>query len=171
MYKQEQETNETGKIMIDPKKFINSLPITEQQKMALCVVVSSTSTDIASSLIDTILSAASIKDIELNKVINDSIDDIRDELYQQLLDTDRDNEDQYMKVIPADDMNKSNLSGEIIDIFEDFLDDKGIELDNPEKSEDEDLENAAIIYGSDYTKLQDSIEELIDNWAESRPII
>lgn len=45
-------------------------------------------------------------------------------------------------------MNKPELIGNIIDIFEDFLDDKGIIIPNPEKDEDPelDMESPANIY-------------------------
>lgn len=51
--------------------------------------------------------------------------------------------------------------GQIIDIFEDFLEEKGIEIQNDEK---EDSENPAIIYGTDYGDLSDSIENLMMSW-------
>ena len=51
--------------------------------------------------------------------------------------------------------------GQIIDLFEDFLEEKGIVIPNPEKDDDED---PAIIYGSDYGVLQDGIEEALKNW-------
>lgn len=53
------------------------------------------------------------------------------------------------------------LLGEIIDIFEDFLEDKEIDIENEEKK---DSENPAIIYGSDYGKLQSEIEDLLIGW-------
>lgn len=60
----------------------------------------------------------------------------------------------------------AELKGQIIDIFEDFLTEKGIEIPNPEKEEDENLEpdEAAIIYGSDYDWLGDKIEQIIAGW-------
>lgn len=54
--------------------------------------------------------------------------------------------------------------GQIIDIFEDFLEDHNVTLDNPEKEQDPD---AAIIYGSDYGDLYQEIEELLVNWSEA----
>ena len=48
--------------------------------------------------------------------------------------------------------------GCIIDVFEDFLTEKGIEIQNDEKEEDED---AAIIYGTDYDNLESSLESLL----------
>ena len=49
----------------------------------------------------------------------------------------------------VNEMNKPELIGNIIDIFEDFLDDKGIIIPNPEKDEDPELdaESSANIYG------------------------
>ena len=52
--------------------------------------------------------------------------------------------------------------GQIIDIFEDFLKEKNINIENPEKSEIED--NEAIIYGSDYDSLRDSLVSMMKAW-------
>ena len=62
--------------------------------------------------------------------------------------------------IPAEAM--PEFVGQIIDIFEDFLEEKGIAIPNPER--DEDPDNEAIIYGSDYGTLQDKIEDTLRNW-------
>ena len=51
--------------------------------------------------------------------------------------------------------------GQIIDIFEDFLEEKKIDIPNDEKDEDPD---AAIIYGTDYGSLQSSLEEMMIAW-------
>ena len=51
--------------------------------------------------------------------------------------------------------------GQIIDIFEDFLDEKKISLKNEEK---EDSESPANIYGTDYGEIQANIEDLLRNW-------
>lgn len=53
--------------------------------------------------------------------------------------------------------------GQIIDIFEDFLEVKGVQIPNYEKDQDPD---AAIIYGSDYGDLYGDIEGLLVNWSE-----
>lgn len=57
---------------------------------------------------------------------------------------------------------------EIIEHFENFLDMKGIELDNPEKQEavdaGEDEESIANIYGTDYGWLQSDIEASLKSW-------
>lgn len=48
--------------------------------------------------------------------------------------------------------------GSFIDIFEDFLEEKGIDIPNDEK---DDSDNPAIIYGTDYGNLSDQIESLL----------
>ena len=55
--------------------------------------------------------------------------------------------------------------GQIIDIFEDFLDRKGIIIENDEK-DDPSLEegSAANIYGTDYGDLQTDLEDMMVNW-------
>lgn len=64
-----------------------------------------------------------------------------------------------MAVISNEDT--SEFLGRIIDIFEDFLEEKGIDIDNPEKEEDDEV---AIIYGSDYGILQDQLKNLMKAW-------
>lgn len=67
-------------------------------------------------------------------------------------------------------MIKSNECGEfvgqIIDLFEDFLEKRGIDLNNPEQQEDPNLppDEMAIIYGSDYDVLQEGIEATLESW-------
>lgn len=61
----------------------------------------------------------------------------------------------------VDKNNTPEFLGRIIDIFEDFLEEKGIDIDNPEK---EDNDDAAIIYGSDYGILQDQLKDLMKAW-------
>ena len=61
----------------------------------------------------------------------------------------------------VDKNNTPEFLGLIIDIFEDFLEEKGIDIDNPEK---EDNDDAAIIYGSDYGILQDQLKDLMKAW-------
>ena len=51
--------------------------------------------------------------------------------------------------------------GQLIDIFEDFLEERNVVLENSEREEDED---AAIIYGTDYGELQSAIEFMLDAW-------
>lgn len=62
---------------------------------------------------------------------------------------------------PAEDT--TEFIGQIIDIFEDFLDEKGIVIVNPERDED-DEEMAANIYGSDYDRLSDEITDTLKRW-------
>lgn len=61
---------------------------------------------------------------------------------------------------------KTELIGGIIDIFEDFLDEKGVTLESPERDDEMELDgdNAANIYGSDYDSISDSLEALLRNW-------
>ena len=54
--------------------------------------------------------------------------------------------------------------GQIIDIFEDFLEEKGINIENDEKNDRDDPESAAIIYGTDYGQLQSDIESTLIGW-------
>ena len=61
-----------------------------------------------------------------------------------------------------------NTTQIIIDIFEDFLEEKGINIDNPEREGDED--NAAIIYGTDYGYLEVRIQEVLDKSKMYNPI-
>ena len=60
------------------------------------------------------------------------------------------------------------LVGQIIDIFEDFLEEKGIQIDNPEKEGavicGEHPDDLAIIYGTDYGELQSQIEDTLVRW-------
>lgn len=56
----------------------------------------------------------------------------------------------------------NELVGQIIDGFEDFLDRRGVVLDNDEKADDP--ECAANIYGTDYGELQTYIEDTLRNW-------
>lgn len=58
---------------------------------------------------------------------------------------------------------KEEFIGQIIDLFEDFLDEKNVKISNPEAVENGE-ENAAIIYGSDYDTLHDQIQSVLENW-------
>jgi len=57
-----------------------------------------------------------------------------------------------------------DMLGQIIEVFEDFLEEKGIDVPNDEKAEADDPESAAIIYGTDYGWLQTELEKLLVNW-------
>lgn len=75
------------------------------------------------------------------------------------------------KKITNDDL--PQFVSQIIDIFEDFLEEKGINIENPEKEEaiadGEDPESICILYGTDYGYLQSSIEEVLMNWKLAEP--
>ena len=58
--------------------------------------------------------------------------------------------------------NQSEFLGQIIDIFEDFLEDHNIDIPNEERDGDDD--NPAIIYSSDYDRLQNELLELMKAW-------
>ena len=58
--------------------------------------------------------------------------------------------------------NQSEFLGQIIDIFEDFLEDHNIDVPNEERDGDDD--NPAIIYGSDYDQIQNELLELMKAW-------
>lgn len=58
--------------------------------------------------------------------------------------------------------NQNELIGQIIDIFEDFLEDHNIDIPNEER--DGNTDEAAIIYGSDYGQLQEELLELMKAW-------
>ena len=56
---------------------------------------------------------------------------------------------------------RAEFVGSIIDIFEDFLDRKGVNIPNEDKK---DSESPAIIYGMDYGELQSAIESMMQHW-------
>ena len=59
----------------------------------------------------------------------------------------------------------NELVGQIIDIFEDFLSERHVIIENDERNDpDVDPEDAAIIYGSDYGELQTFIEDTFERW-------
>lgn len=68
------------------------------------------------------------------------------------------------KAAPVSSDEKAEFIGQLIDIFEDFLEEKGIDLPNEERDERDDPESAAIIYGTDYGILQSEIEETLKGW-------
>ena len=47
---------------------------------------------------------------------------------------------------------------DIIELFEDFLDDRGIKIENPEKEESE---NPSTIYGTDFGELFEGIKDIL----------
>ena len=52
--------------------------------------------------------------------------------------------------------------GQLIDVFEDFLEEKGVTFHNDEREDSGD--GAAIIYGTDYDKISNGIEETLIRW-------
>lgn len=62
---------------------------------------------------------------------------------------------------PLTQADKAELFGQIIDVFEDFLDEKNVTFENDER---EDSEDAAIIYGSDYDAIRQELENLLVAW-------
>lgn len=74
-------------------------------------------------------------------------------------------EEKLTKFFSLNELNdRKEFVGQLIDIFEDFLEKRHVVLDNPEKFEDEELEDAAIIFGSDFDELADRIEDTLQNW-------
>ena len=67
----------------------------------------------------------------------------------------------------------TQLTGKLIDIFEDFLERKGIKIENPEKEEavasGEDPGTIANLYGTDYGELESFIKETLINWELAEP--
>lgn len=56
--------------------------------------------------------------------------------------------------------NKTGFLGQLIDVVEDWLEEKGIDLPNEEKDE----LDSAIIYGSDYDKLQSGFNSIMESY-------
>ena len=61
-------------------------------------------------------------------------------------------------IISSED--KCEFIGQIVDIFEDFLEEKGINIPNDEREDN----NPAIIYGMDYGLLSEQIESTLRAW-------
>ena len=61
--------------------------------------------------------------------------------------------------------------GQIIDTFEDFLDDKDVIIPNEERDTDEDLdaEMSVNIYGADYDYISDELRKIFRRWNIIRP--
>ena len=56
---------------------------------------------------------------------------------------------------------REEFIGQIIDTFEDFLESKGVDIQNDEKEDDE---VHAILYGSDYDELRSELNRMMINW-------
>ena len=70
----------------------------------------------------------------------------------------------FVKVVPIPSYLEMEFLGQIIDSFEDFLEEKKVSIKNYEKTEDNHSDNPAIIFGSDYDNIEDSIRRLLQNW-------
>lgn len=55
---------------------------------------------------------------------------------------------------------RTELLGQLIDVVDDWLEEKGIDIPNEEKDE----LNAAIIYGSDYDKLKSGFNSIMESY-------
>lgn len=82
------------------------------------------------------------------------IDDIKKDLY-------RDSEEKPSMVsadIQTDHSARLEFLSTIVEVFEDFLDRRGIVIPNEDKAEDPDASN---IYGMDFAELSDGVEEVL----------
>lgn len=70
----------------------------------------------------------------------------------------------FVKVVPIPSNLEMEFLGQIIDSFEDFLEEKKVSIKNHEKTEDDHSDNPAIIFGSDYDNIEDNIRRLLQNW-------
>lgn len=71
---------------------------------------------------------------------------------------------------------RAEFIGQVIDIFEDFLDEKDVNIPNDgrDKDPDYDSENPVNFYGNDYNAVKEKLEQLFRNWkvlADERPLI
>lgn len=70
-------------------------------------------------------------------------------------------EEAYRLFVNSTDLSElAELKGSVVDIFEDFCDEKGIMIANEDRDAEDD-ENAAIIYGFDYDNITEPVENLI----------
>ena len=68
----------------------------------------------------------------------------------------------YDDELPVPMEERAEFVGRIIDVFEDFLDEKGIVIENEDKEQSG--EGAANIYGMDYGRIQSEIEGILHHW-------
>ena len=64
------------------------------------------------------------------------------------------------RTVPVQPNDTPEFIGQMVDIVEDFLEEKGVIIDNPEKKDEPD-EATAIIYGSDYDNLAEQFKGLM----------
>ena len=67
--------------------------------------------------------------------------------------------------------NRGEFIGQIMDLFDDFLEKRGIRIDSCDKQMQEDgyipcEDNTAVLYGDDYGSLYDSVEKVLDLWGK-----
>lgn len=65
------------------------------------------------------------------------------------------------KMIILSDYDKSEFIGQIIDIFEDFLEEKNVQIKNDDRTD-----GGAIIFGQDYDELRCKVQETLANWQD-----
>ena len=77
------------------------------------------------------------------------------------------NEEKY----PVIQEDEEEFIGQIIDTFEDFLDNKGVVIENEERDADEDLdaEMSVNIYGADYDYIADELRKIFRRWNIIKP--
>lgn len=73
----------------------------------------------------------------------------------------------YDDELPVAENDRMELIGQFIDVFEDFLDEKGVVIPNEDKEQSGD--GAANIYGDDYDRLQGGIEDTLIAWHILQP--
>lgn len=78
------------------------------------------------------------------------------------------------KVFDENSNDKAEFKGQIVDIFEDFLDENGYDLKNKDRDaaieEAADEDELAHIYGEDYDRIADAVESVLRNH-ENRTIL
>ena len=67
---------------------------------------------------------------------------------------------------PLDWNDVPEMVGQMIDGFEDFLEERHVHIYNPEK---EDSDDPAILYGTDYGQLQSYLEDTLISWGLLSP--
>ena len=75
--------------------------------------------------------------------------------------------DMEITKLNADD--KAEFYGQLIDVFEDFLEAHGITKEDLKNPDREDIEDAAIIYGENYDELREGLSAVIENWFDVKP--
>ena len=92
----------------------------------------------------------------LNKRINKSVNKNSLEYLTGCMET---YDDISKMAIPVTPENETEFIGQIIDIFEDFLSERNIQL-NTDKNEN----TYAVIYGSNYDELNDKLKTMMNQW-------